>query len=167
MQMDEKLDHGGIYEKLKIKIDPKDTAAELSEKLAKLSSENITSILRKIIRGELSAKEQEHKLRSYCKKISKEDGEIDWHKSATEIINMIRAYTPWPGTYTKFKDKKLKIIAAEKEDGKQEIGTFKLSGSKLQVGTSKGLISPTIVQQEGKKISKISDFINGNRAFLE
>jgi len=167
MKMDEKLDHGPVYIVKRMPISPKDTSETLSTKLSFLGGEILPSVLHDIVEENLKAIPQNHKQASHCKKIKKEDGKIDWNKSATEIMNMMRAFTPWPGIYTNFKNKKLKIIQAEKEDGNLEIGEFKLNGKKLMIGTGDGVITPSEVQIEGKKACKISDFINGNKNDLK
>ncbi len=167
MKMDEKLDHGPVYIVKRMPISPKDTSETLSTKLSFLGGEILPSVLHDIVEENLKEIPQNHKQASHCKKIKKEDGKIDWNKSATEIMNMMRAFTPWPGIYTNFKNKKLKIIQAEKEDGNLEIGEFKLNGKKLMIGTGDGVITPSEVQIEGKKACKISDFINGNKNDLK
>lgn len=166
MKMDEKLDHGPVYQINKIIIKPEDSLSQLNDNLANLGGNILVNILKKIIEQPLIPIEQKHQEASYCKKISKEDGKIDWNKSATEIINMMRAFSPWPGIYTDFHGKKLKIIKAEQEEGTITPGQFQLVGRKLLIGTRKGVLRPLEVQIEGKRISEVSDFINGNKDHL-
>jgi len=183
MQMDEKLDHGNIYKIAKIKILDEDNINTLSKKLSTLSVKTLNRTLKKIKNGEINSSKQKHSQASYCKKITKNDGEINWNKSAKEIINMIKAYTPWPSAFTTFHNKKLKILKAkidqnetlktletkidqnEKENinpEKLKVGEFKLINKTLKIGTKTENIIPIKVQLEGKKEANIKDFINGN-----
>ncbi len=161
MKMDEKLDHGDIYFIKRIKIDKNDSSISLSEKISNSSAEILPHILRDIEAKELSAIKQDHKKASYCKKISKEDGEINFNQSAEEISNLIRAYTPWPLVWTKYKGKKIKIIKTETIDKKIDPGKFIIEDRELLIGSKKGSLKPKILQIEGKKAMDIKTFLNG------
>lgn len=164
MKMDEKLDHGPIYLIKKIEIEAKDDLTSLSNKMAKLSGEILPHVLKDIVEGLLIAikQDEDHQKSSYCRKIKKEDGKINWKKqSAKEVQNMIRAYSPWPGVYTDFKDKKLKILDSETVEESLNPGQFKVDGKALKIGTAKGVLIPKKVQIEGKNEMDITSFING------
>ena len=114
IRMVEKMDAGKMFYKTKIQIEKEDNAATLFEKIAELGRKHTPDVLAKIANGELKEVKQNEEEVSYCKKISKANGEIDWEKeTAEEIYNKIRAYTPWPGCFTTFQGKILKIIKAD------------------------------------------------------
>jgi methionyl-tRNA formyltransferase len=170
MKMSEKLDQGGVYLIRRIKIDKNDNLESLSKRLRDLSGNIITYALHDIEAGILNPlpQNQTNKI-SYCREIKKTDGEIKWTFTAEKIKNMIRAYTPWPGVFTTFNNKKIKIIEAEvsEENSKEKPGTFILDGKTLKIATVKGEILPQKLQIEGKKEITVHEFINGNRKYLK
>lgn len=163
MRMDEELDHGPIYLIRKIDIAPEDNIISLTEKLSKLSTLITPLILTDILEDQLTPIPQNHEKASYCKKIDKEDGQIDWGKSAKEICDMIKAYTPWPSAYTNFQGKKIKILEAKEYNETSEYppGTFFSTEKTLKISTGKGIIAPSKVQLEGKKEMDAHTFLNG------
>lgn len=164
MKMDEKLDHGPIYLIKRIEIEEKDDLVSLSEKMSKLSGEILPHMLKDISEGLLMPihQDEDHQKPSYCRKIKKEDGKINWEKqSAEEVKNMISAYSPWPGVYTDFKGKKLKILDSETAKENLNPGQFKVDGKALKIGTTKGVLIPKKVQIEGKNEMDVTSFING------
>lgn len=113
IRMIEKMDAGAMFYQEKIKIDREDNAATLFDKIAELGRKTTPDVLAKIATKKLEEVSQNEAEVSYCKKISKANGKIDWQEeTAEEIFNKIRAYTPWPGCYTRFEGKMLKIIRA-------------------------------------------------------
>jgi methionyl-tRNA formyltransferase len=160
IKIDEDLDHGPLYLVKRIKIE-NDNLPSLTNKMAEESSKILPIILNDIIDGTLSPIPQNDKNATYCRKIKKEDGEINWDKSAEEIKNMINAYTPWPSAYTVFKGKKIKIIETEISEEQLPPGKFILDNNILKIGTKKGTLIPQKVQLEGKKVVDIKNFING------
>lgn len=162
MRMDEKMDHGDIYLLKKVAISDNDDSESLSQKLSELSSAILGQALKDIEEKFLTPIPQNHSLATYCKKISKEDGEISFNKTAKDIKNMIRAYTPWPGCHFKIQDKKIKILEANTTpENTLSPGEFKTEENKLQIGTTNGTLEPTKLQLEGKNPSDIKSFLNG------
>lgn len=167
MEMNEKIDEGNIYLIRRVQIEDTDNQISLSEKIAKLSGDILPHVLQDIANGILSTLPQTKTQKpTYCRKIKKEDGKIDWNCSAEEIKNQIRAYTPWPSAYTNFHGKNLKILKADvgaETESKRKIspGQFLFEEKKLKIGTKKGILIPKIVQLEGKKEMDIKQFING------
>lgn len=161
IKIDEELDHGDIYFLKRIPIAEKDNFPSLSKKLSEEAARISPHVLRDIANRTLKPIAQNHVKTSYCHKISKKDGEINWQKTAEEIKNMIRAYNPWPGTYTTLKGKKIKILEATADGEKIKSGVFKLQNNVLKIGTSKGSLIPQTLQMEGKKPTGVQSFING------
>ena len=109
MKMDKGLDTGDIYKQLTLTIDPSDTSETLSKKTAELGAKLLLEVLNEIENGTAKTISQDHNQSTYANKLSKDEGEIDWHKSAEEIERMIRAFNPWPIAYTKIDNKYLRV----------------------------------------------------------
>ncbi len=157
--LDEALDHGPILAQKSLAIDPDDTNISLQMKLAGLSSDLLATCLRNYEAGAITPKEQNHSEATATRIITKEDGMIDWHKSSQHIYNQFRAYQPWPGIYTTYKDKKLKIISC-RPGSQSNLLPGHVSTTMIGCGnnTSLEIIS---VQPEGKSVMSIKDFLNG------
>ncbi len=163
MKMVSKMDAGPVYKQFVLNIDHSDTAIALSDKLAKLSAEEIPKALIEV-EGGLQPDEQEESRVTYCGKISKADGLIDWNRPVKEIMAQMRAFDPWPGTYTTFDSKRLKILTAEISEGVPdgEPGMVKRDG----IVCADGLIRPLELQIEGGNSQSLHDFINGHPDFI-
>lgn len=109
MLMDELLDHGPILEMKSIPIEPDDTFVEVEEKLLLLAQQMIVEAIPKYLEGHSEPEPQNHDLATTCGVISKEDGKIDWTKSAKSIYDKYRAYIVWPGIWTNWNGKYIKI----------------------------------------------------------
>lgn len=165
MKMDAGLDTGPILRQAKMSLQGRETLSELHDNLSALGAEILLPTLRDYIDGKLSPLEQNNQAASYVRTIKKVDGHIDWQKAAKEIERMIRAYNPWPGTFTMNNGGNLKIIAVEheilKENGRP-IGQVFLTGNQLAVQCGQDSLIILKLQTEGKKITAASDFLNGN-----
>jgi len=113
MLMDEKIDHGKIISNIKCQMSNVDTCESLSKKLARLGAELLIKTLPDYLSGKIKPKKQDHSKATFTKIFKKEDGHINWQKSAQEIERQIRAFYPWPGSWTIWNNKKIKIIEAE------------------------------------------------------
>jgi methionyl-tRNA formyltransferase len=164
MQMDAGLDTGPILRQSQVQLDARETGQSLHDKLAVMGG----PLLIETLRDNPAPQAQDESLVTYAGQIAKEDGLIDWIQSALEIDRHVRAYFPWPGTFTHFNGKLLKIIAGEPlpngslPPGKVEVGRDHL----LVIGTGEGLFAPTMLQLEGKKRLATADFLNGNRDII-
>jgi len=109
---------------------------------------------------------QKYENATYAKKIKKEDGNIDWSRSAKEIHNQIRGCYPWPTTLTELNDKPFKIlrskIANEKEFAKSEPGTISSTKKQLFVSTGEGILEILELQPPGKKRMVTQAFLAGH-----
>jgi len=164
MKMDEKMDTGEIFHIEKLQIDPFDDAVSLSKKLSALSAKITPGIIKKIFREEIQAIPQVESQASYCKKISKEDGLIDWNKDATIIHNQIRAYTGWPESHSTINGKKIKIIQARVKtatSNNKAPGITEIVEGEIEISCGKDIIIPIKVQPEGKNIMDAKSFLNG------
>ena len=105
----------------------------------------------------------------YCKKMEKNDGKIDWkNETAMEIHSKIKAFMIWPGTYTSWNGKILKIKKSkmEKSEKNDKPGSIQFGDKKITVACKKNLLIPEIIQLEGKKETTIEEFLRGYESAL-
>lgn len=173
MKLNEKMDEGPVIFLKRMPIEEKDTFETLYKKLAVLGGEFVVPATLDYIDGTLQPIPQDHARATNCEKIEKNDGLIDWEKmTATEIHNRIRAFTPWPGCFTYWQGKRLKLIEVEVRKGSQKPGMMKVvTGSsgqpELHIGTKEGIIAPQKLQIEGKSIMDLKTFLNGYGSKIE
>ncbi|CAL4043648.1 Methionyl-tRNA formyltransferase [Buchnera aphidicola (Tetraneura ulmi)] len=166
--INKKMDEGDIFCSKEQKIKNDDTTLSLTKKLAYIGSKLLISTLKKIKKKRYSLTKQNHELATYCKKIKKEHGKINWSLTAEEIDRKIRAYIPWPTSYFVINKIHIKIFQSSviiekkiknKEDKKiGSIISIKKDGIKIQ--TIKNILKIEKIQFPGKKIITISDLIN-------
>ena len=172
MIMDAEMDHGPIIGNSKFEIrNSKITYKELSNQLTDLGADLLISTLPDYVDGKIKPQPQNHSKATFCKLIKKEDGKIDWNKSAEEIERQIRAFAEWPTAYAEIPNPKsqipnnLKILNAETLNQKtdKKIGEVFLTDTKeLAVQTGNGIMILKQVQPEGKKPMSAKDFLNGH-----
>jgi methionyl-tRNA formyltransferase len=169
MKMEEKLDQGPVYLLQRIEIEDLDDFETLSRKLQTLSAKMITLVLIDIAEGTLYPLKQIESKATYCKKIEKKDGEINWGFDVKKIHNMIRAYSVWPSAYTKFNGKEIKILEAKMENKESKIkaGEFFIEDGILKISAKGGNIIPKKLQLEGKNQMSDKEFLNGYKAQIE
>jgi len=169
MRMDEGLDTGPVYARRATPIGPGDTAASLHDRLAELGAELLSERLEEIVTGRLAAEIQEDSLATYAPRINKEDGAIDWRRPAIEIDRQIRAMTPWPGAYSSWQGKRLKILRAELADGVVSVtgrpGQVIETAAGVMVVTGQGTIRLLQIQLAGKKATSVNEFLRGRPGF--
>ncbi len=177
IKIDEKMDHGPLLGKSEIRISKSETYEILSKKLAKLGAEILIKIIPDYISGKIKLIEQDHSRATYTKIIKKEDGKINWEKSAQDLERMTRAYYPWPGVWTMWKNKILKIIEADISEDKnnhqigevyvlQHTNILENVGVLLGVKCRDGVLIIKKLQLEGGKVLLAKDFLNGHKDFI-
>ncbi len=133
-KMDEKIDHGPILSQFKEEIKPDDTAESLLKRLFLAGTKVLTTLLPSYLEGKIELKEQDDSQATSTKKFAREDGRINWQEKPAKIERKIRAFYPWPGTWTKIttkgKKKRLKIIKAHLEKNKLILDQVQLEGKK-------------------------------------
>lgn len=174
--MKEKMDQGPIIYQESYKIKSETTYKELERELAGLGGKLILNCAPKWIQGKLKAKPQDEQKATYAGVLTKDEGAVDWKKSAEYIERQVRAYNPWPGTFCKFpegeKFKKMKIIRANtlvqtKYGPFGPVGkTFLAPNDKIAVQTGKDFLIITILQPEGRKPMSSAEFLRGHWDFI-
>ncbi len=180
MIMDAELDHGNVISNVKVQMPNKITYKELSEKLSNTGAELLIKTLPDYIDGKIKPQEQDHSQATFCKLIKKQDGKIDWNKSAEEIDCQIRAVQEWPESYCEIQNQKskiknqsenlrLEILEADIENKKTDhkIGEVFLDKDKnLCVQTSNGILILKTLQLEGKNPISAKEFLNGHKEII-
>jgi len=173
MKIDEEMDHGPIISNVKIQISNDDTYDSLSQKLAISGAELLIKTIPDYISGEIKPVEQDHSKATYTKIIKKEDGKIDWSKSAGEIERVTRAFYPWPTAWTIWrqetsdKGQVLKIFEADVSDGNgKKTGEVFLKNNKLAIKCGKDSLVIKKLQLEGGKVLTAKEFLNGHKDFV-
>ena len=171
IKMNEKMDEGDIILKKEITLDDEDTNITLSEKLSELGAGALIETI-DLIEGKNKAAftKQDLKFATYAPKLKKEDGLIDWKNQAINIHNRVRGLLPWPGAYTHFEGKVIKILRTEvvsglTSDSKARPGKIIdiVNGKGILVRTGSEDISITHLQLEGKKAMDADSFLRGHK----
>jgi methionyl-tRNA formyltransferase len=170
MVMDEGLDTGPVLARAQIPILDRDTTGSLTEKLSRLGAQLLGEVLAGWSRGERTPRPQDESKVTYCSPIAKEEGEIDWRRPAIDIWRRVRAFNPWPGCYTRWWGKTLKIIEVVPLGGERTAGVGRVvaldSEAGFGVGTGDGILAIARVQMEGKKAMSADEFLRGQRGLL-
>ncbi len=169
MYMDEGMDTGDIILQKYTSIDPEENAGSLHDRLAILGGQAIVEALELFREGKVEGTPQDNTMATYCKKIDKSWGEIDWNNGKEELKNLVRGLTPWPGCFTFYEDERLKIWKIDILDTKlmkkvPVAGEIVISDEKngLVVGCGDGFVRLTCIQGEGGKAMKDTEYIKGH-----
>jgi methionyl-tRNA formyltransferase len=164
MRIDAGLDTGDILLQREYPIHTEDTAETIAPKLAALGAELMIETLAGLEADTVRRRAQDHTQATLAPILKKQNGQIDFHRSATEIWNRLRGFQPWPGTFTTFRAKNLHIWGAQPTKAEISPGRLKLDSDHLLVGcASHTALDLFEVQVEGKKRMPARDFVNGYR----
>ena len=167
--LDVGIDTGPVLLRRSVPLAEDETTGSLTVKLADLGAQALLAALPPWIAGEIVPEAQDEQKASHTRMLKKEDGEIRWSLPASVLARQVRAYTPWPGSFTHWRGKLLKILAAQARSVElaQEIpvGTVSIreeAGHQvLAVVTGSGLLLVKQVQLEGKKAMSAEEFLRG------
>ena len=162
MRINEELDKGPISNIYKLKLDQKDNAKDVSEKLALLAANKILDVIDDIFDGKSKFVDQDDSKATYAKKITKNEGQIDWKKDASKIIGKINGLYPSPGAFFSFNGQRYKILKAEIGNGQGETGEVLNEKLEIVCGDNQS-IKILEIQREGKKVQKIGEFVFGSQ----
>lgn len=166
MKMDAGLDTGPILSQRAIPIAPDETGQSLHDKLAQLGGDLLIETLPGYVNGTIQPIPQDETLATFAPRIDKDDGRIDWTQSAAQIERTVRAFTPWPGTFTHWDGQLLKILAGRDIEGSAPVGAVIAQNGMIAVGTGDGLFRLERVQLEGRKPTDVDDFVRGYPDFV-
>lgn len=165
MIMDDQVDHGPILSQQGIAIDQTDTFTTLSQKMAIEGSQLLLNTIPQYLTGEIIPQAQDHAQATFTVLIDKNDGKIDFTKTATEIYNLYRAFTPWPGVWCVWKDKRLKLLKITKAEETIPAGEVIIKDKHIFIGCAQGSVEVLELQLEGKTAMTAEVFANGYQNF--
>ena len=164
MQMDAGLDTGDILATFPVKIEKTDTAEHLHDRLALVGARAITEVLAKLDLFQKTPQRQQQEFATYAKKLSRDEAILNWTENCEQLERKIRAFNPWPGSQTSYKDTVLRIWQAEgnNEPHTSEPGSI-LSADKsgIRIACGEGSLLITVLQRSGGKALPAADFLNG------
>jgi methionyl-tRNA formyltransferase len=174
MRIDAGMDTGEMLLQHEIEIGAKETAPEVAARMADFGAPLMAETLRGLAAGTIPPKAQNHAEASYAPMLKKEDGRIDWNRTATEIYNRMRGFAPWPGAYTAFRGQSSQVWGepVSKEGsaglaaGASGAAPGTLFGEKEELFVACGdatVLRVATVQVEGRKAVKATDFAHGAR----
>jgi len=159
MKIIPRLDAGPFMLQEKITISKKDNFSSISTKLSEIGSNLIINALNLFKKGEVNFINQDETKATYAKKINKKESIINWNKPARKIIAEINGLNPFPGVWFNHKGNRIKIIEAEEDGNIGKAG--EVLSDDLIIGCGEKSIKIKLIQKEGKKILKISNFLIG------
>lgn len=166
--LDAGVDTGPVLAQGSMPIQPWDNFITLSQNLARFSADLLIKVLPDYFSGKIVPKEQEASGISHTKIIKREDGKVNWSQTAQQIYNQFRAFYPWPGIWTTWKNVQLKILDCQVLEGESQSilpGTVTSDGGVVCGDGSILMISK--LQLAGKKEVGIADFLNGYKDFAQ
>ncbi|MDO4381256.1 MAG: methionyl-tRNA formyltransferase [Clostridia bacterium] len=166
MLMDEGVDTGDILLVKKIPIGINDTTLEMFEKLSVLGAEVLTETIEALEKGELNPIKQDESKATHAGLLSKDEGLIDWSKSAFEVHNKIRGLYSWPGAFTKLDGKTLKIqksVLSDKKGNNIPGEVVFVDGKMIVSCGDNNCVELKEIQLEGKKRMEAAAFLNGHK----
>jgi methionyl-tRNA formyltransferase len=172
MRIDAGLDTGDILMQREISIDLKDTAETLGPKLASIGADLMVETLSGLENSQVRPTPQDHSQATLSPILKKEDGRIDFTRSAKDLFNRLRGFQPWPGAFTIFKGKTMQVHRAQcmQHAGTLTPGEVAVEGARLLIGCGKDEDKRTDttlelieIQLEGKRRMTAQEFINGYR----
>jgi methionyl-tRNA formyltransferase len=164
MRIDAGLDTGDILLQQELPIAPDDTSETLAPRLAAAGADLMIETLRGLQAGTIHPRPQDSAQASLAPILKKEDGQLDFARTATEIYNRLRAFQPWPGAYTKFRGKNLQILKAKPTTDPVPPSEIRVVSERLLLGCAQNTSLELLeLQLEGKKRTNAKDFIHGYR----
>ena len=167
--MDAGIDTGAILAQREEPIRPDDTRATLSKRLSRLGAELLMETLPAYLAGERMPQPQPEQGVTDASSLRKEDGWLDWSRPAVELERQVRALAPWPGTFTAWQGRRLKVLWATPLPGWRgdaPPGTVVALPDGVGVATGEGALRLESVQLAGKRPMDAKTFIRGQRGFV-
>ena len=172
MLMDTGVDSGPILGQREVAISDDDTTGSLGARLAAAGAQLLVETLALWLEGKIKPQTQEEAQASHTKAVSKEDGEIDWQLPAVELWRRVRAFDPWPGCYTSWREKRLKLSkvvplgGGKSEKPGKVVALAPPASAAVGIETGDGVLGLLRVQLEGKREVSAEEFMRGQRDFV-
>jgi methionyl-tRNA formyltransferase len=169
IKLTQEMDAGPIILQKKVNIDYDDTAVTLSDKLSRLAADALLDSVKAIENNSFNLTVQDKNGISFARKLKKQNGLINWEKSAEDIYNLVRGCFGWPGAFTYYRGKLLKVYKASVAkitslaSGKPIGQVMDISALGVTILTGQGALTIEEIQLEGKKRMPVSEFIKGSK----
>jgi methionyl-tRNA formyltransferase len=179
MRMDRGVDTGGVLLAERVLIRPGDTTGSLTARLAELGGPLLARTLEGVASGAIAPAPQPEEGATYAPALAREDGRIDWSRPAGELERRVRALSPWPGTFTGWRGRRLKVHAARvagaaggaggssgaggRDGGPPSPGEVRVADGRPVVGAGDGALELVSVQPEGKPAMEGEAWVRGAR----
>ncbi len=164
------LDAGPALGQVTVAIEPEETAEQLEARLAELGAPLVLQVINDLAAGATQPVVQDQALATKAPRLKKTDGRIDWRRSAVALACQIRAFQPWPGSYTELPREgkpPLRLVVhratADPAPCDAPAGTVLAVSDRLQVATSEGMLQVHSVQPAGKRVLSAAEFTHGYR----
>ncbi len=164
MEMDEGMDTGPTVAARETAIGPRETAGDLTARLSRMGADLLVETLGAWVNGDVAARPQDESRATVTRRLSKEDGRIDWAKGAGRLALQVRAYGPWPGSFTEMNGKLLKVLeatAAQSDPGAPAGKVLSLPDGRVGVASGAGVLVLHRLQLEGRRPVSASELIRG------
>ena len=161
MRLDAGLDTGPMLLAVKTAIAPEETAVHLYECLADIGAKLMVKTLAGLEDGSVYPVEQDHAEATLAPILTRDDGRMDFSRSAPELLNRWRGFQPWPGAFTSLRGKKLIVHRLTIAAGTATEGELQVEGERLLVGCHDSMLELVEVQMEGKKRMLAGEFLRG------
>jgi methionyl-tRNA formyltransferase len=163
MQMDEGMDTGPVLLTSRTRIGPDETAADLAVRLATLGGQALMEVLAQLDR--LTPIPQADTEATPAPRLKKTDGDLDWTRPASDLVNLVRGCNPWPGAQTRTPAGGLLIWKAIAVPGAsmEAPGTLVAQDARIAIATSAGALLPLEVQAEGRRVMSWEEYLRGAR----
>jgi len=161
MRLNAGLDTGPMLLAEKLAIAPEETAVDLFRSLAAIGAPLMVRTLEGLEAGTISPVEQDHAAATLAPILTRDDGRMDFLRSASDLVNRWRGFQPWPGAWTTLRGKKLIVHRLREADGVAQQSELRVEGDRLLAGCAGGAVELLEVQMEGKKRMAAGEFLRG------
>ena len=168
IQLDAGMDSGPIAAQRQTRIGADETAESLTTRLFEMGAELLSEILPLWGTGGITPMPQSESDATFTRLLSREDGVIDWSRSAAYIARQVRAYYPWPGSFTHWDAGQVKILQASAVEGQENAipGTVVALRQGVGIATGEGVLLLLRLQLEGRQALSAHDFVRGYGGFI-
>ncbi len=177
MLLDEGMDTGPVIARREHALDGSETAGDLTRRLFEVGADLLVETLDPWAGGRIQAIQQDEARATVTRKLERNDGRADWELTALELERRRRAFTPWPGLFTQWQDKSLRLVdvcagenVADFQPGKHpapgEVVALSRADAPAGIGTADGILGVRTLQLEGRRAVACSEFIKGYPDFI-
>lgn len=170
MHMDEGMDSGPVLAQRETPVGESETAETLTGRLFEMGAELLVEVLPDWAEGRIQASPQDESLATTTRLLTREDGLIDWNLGADRIARRVLGYTPWPGAYTYWGGKMLKVLdaspSAQTASGRPGTVAESADGDRIEIATGLGTLRVARLQLEGRRPASAGDFLLGNGSII-